>query len=260
MSLPVYDAPVGNALSWVAFSLNVILSLSQLPLMRAMIADVDPLSLAKYSMFPSLLQAITCGMWCGYGAFSLGPGTGTTLIANNAIGLTLSFVYVAVFVAKRPAVRDKALAAGLWLACVSAAVIVYASIYSRSADDFPGRDTLAGALTTVITIFFWASPLSALRAAAADLDDTRVPVPLSLAMLGTTTTWTIVGVLIGDMALVVCSAFGVALSLVQFGVLLWIKRSRNSRSSRKVVEGPEASEPASEAAAAAAAAAEQPAV
>ena len=146
-TLPVYNAPVGNGLSWLAFSINVILSLSQLPLMRAMIADVDPVSLAKYSIYPSLLQAVTCGMWCGYGAFSLSEGTGTTLIANNAIGLTLSFIYVSVFVAKRPAARDKALAGGLWLACVGAAVIIYASIYSRSAAAFPGRDTLAGALS-----------------------------------------------------------------------------------------------------------------
>jgi hypothetical protein len=31
--------------------------------MRVMIADTDPISLARYSVIPSLLQAITTSMW-----------------------------------------------------------------------------------------------------------------------------------------------------------------------------------------------------
>ena len=42
-------------------------------------------------------------------------------------------------------------------------------------------------------------------AALIKLDARRVPVPLTLVMLATTGMWLLVGVLLGDMALIVCS-------------------------------------------------------
>jgi hypothetical protein len=228
MSLTIYDATVGNKLSWFAFALNVTLSFSQLPLMFAMIKETDAVSLARYSISPSLLQAVTCACWVGYGTFSF---PSVPLVANNAIGLSLSFIYVLVFVIKRPELRDKMMAALCWIACVGVALIIYGVLYSRDASVYPTRDVTAGALTTVITIFFWASPLTALRAAAADLNDKVVPVPLTLSMISTTVAWLIVGILVGDMALLVCSTFGVALSLTQLVVILWIKAQRKKKES-----------------------------
>ena len=63
----------------------------------------------------------------------------------------------------------------------------------------------------------------ALRDAAKELDARRVPVPLTLVMLATTGMWLLVGVLLGDMALIVCSAFGVFFSSLQLAVLIWIR-------------------------------------
>jgi len=77
-------------------------------------------------------------------------------------------------------------------------------------------------ITTIITIFLWAAPLVALKEAAIELDTKRVPLPLTFVMFSTTLCWLIVGFLLGDMALIVCSAFGVFLSSLQLAVILWI--------------------------------------
>ena len=194
--------------------------------MFAMIKETDAVSLARYSIQPSLLQAVTCACWIGYGTFSFAS---TALVANNAIGLSLSFIYVLVFVCKRPALGDKMTAALCWAASVSVAFVIYGVLYSRDASVYPTRDVTAGALTTVITIFFWASPLTALRAAAIDLDDKVIPIPLTISMISTTAAWLIVGILVGDMALLVCSVFGVALSMLQLVVIFWIKSQRKKK-------------------------------
>ena len=81
----------------------------------------------------------------------------------------------------------------------------------------------AVSITTAVTVLLWSSPLVALRDAARELDVKRVPVPLTLVMLSTTLAWLIAGLLLGDMALIVCSAFGVFFSGLQLAVLAWIR-------------------------------------
>jgi hypothetical protein len=219
MSNPSY----GNSLSWLAFAFNVGLNLSQLPLMRQMLLDdaafADPALAAKYKAAPAINQIITAGMWLSYAAAVL--PSNTALFANNIIGLAAALLYVAAFLYARPGAREKARVALAALAALATPVLIYASLYAPGPPR-AARDAWASALTTLITAAFWASPLVALRAAVRDLDAARVPVPLTLLMLCTTATWLAVGVFIGDITLIVCSAIGVFFSALQLAALGFI--------------------------------------
>ena len=226
MALTPLNAPAGAALSWAATALNVSLHFTQVPLVLQMLRDPDASSRARFSSWPAVFQAAACAQWLLYAVFVL---PSPALVANNAVGLAVSLAYVAAFVAARPAPRAKLAAAAQWAAAVALALATYGALFSLSAARPPpaeaaARDAWAVAVTTAVTISLWASPLVALRAAARERDARRVPVPLTLVMLATTALWLVVGALVGDMALVVCSVFGVALSALQLAVLLWIRR------------------------------------
>ncbi len=227
MAFPVYDVVTASKFSWFAFSLNVCLWLSQLPLMRVMIADNDPDSLARYSIVPTLFQAVASAMWLGYGLLTL---KSPAIVANNAIGIVLSIVYVCIFVVKQPVQRDKVIAVVSFALSIGIPLLVYGTLYTSPYSD---RDLVASALTTAITMLFWSSPMYALRNAVIQRDDKRVPVPLSVAMIMTTSSWLVVGALLGDIALIVSNIFGIALSTLQLIVIIWMKwkRRQNDASS-----------------------------
>jgi uncharacterized protein with PQ loop repeat len=222
MSLPVYDVSAGSKVAWFAFTVNVGLYCSQLPLMRVMLADKDPNSLARYSVIPSLLQAITTSMWIGYGSLAINS---SQLLACNAIGIALALIYVSAFVIKKPLRRDKLIAAVGYIAAVGFALVVYGVLYSNA---YAERDKVAGAFTTAITILFWMSPLAALREAFIARDDKRVPVPMTLTMILNNASWLAVGVLIGDLPLIICNTVGVAVCILQLVIIVYLKMRRRA--------------------------------
>ena len=215
-SIPAVDQAAGNLLSWVAFAINVSLHFTQVPLMMVMLKDVDAESRSRYSVWPTVFQAAACSQWIGYAIYVL---PSLPLVINNSIGLSVSFLYVTCFLLTRPTLREKITALLLWLVTSGFAVLIYGILFSSS---YQGRDVWALSITTIITIFLWAAPLVALKEAAVELDTKRVPLPLTFVMFSTTLCWLIVGYLVGDMALIVCSAFGVFLSSLQLAVILWI--------------------------------------
>lgn len=219
-SIAPVNYAIGDRLQWFAFAINVSMHFTQVPLMRTMLTDTDAASLARYSALPSLFQCAACGMWLAYAVFVF---PSNALIANNAVGLALSLFYIACFTIKRPTLLGKAVVSASWCFCLAITLIVYGVLYSKSAAEYPTRDAWASGLTTAITAVLWASPLAAMREAAKDLDDSRVPLPLTLIMLSTTTAWLAVGVLVGDLTLIVCSVIGVFFSSLQVAVYLWIK-------------------------------------
>jgi hypothetical protein len=216
-AIPPVDKNSGDVLSWVAFAINVSLHFTQVPLMYVMLKDNDPISRSLYSVLPTVFQAAACSQWIGYAIFVL---PSLPLVINNSIGLSVSFLYVLCFLITRPSLFEKVTAFILWLTTSGFALLVYGILYSA---DYPNRDIYALSITTIVTIFLWAAPLVALRAAAIELDTKRVPLPLTFVMFSTTLMWLIVGILLGDMALIVCSAFGVTLSSLQLGVIIWIR-------------------------------------
>lgn len=221
----VIDAPSGERLAWAAFACNLGLHFSQMPLMRTMLADADPNSLAMYSALPSLLQASACSMWLAYAVCVLDS---PALLANNIIGVIVSAVYAAVFVFKRPTARGKAVVGGAWCLAIAATLLIYGCLYYAPPLS-PDREVVASVLTVGITLFLWVSPLVALRTAARELDDKRVPVPLTALMFATVLVWLAVGVLVGDASLVVSSVVGLAATLTQFAALCWIRRAIRRR-------------------------------
>jgi hypothetical protein len=228
-SIPPVNKESGEMLSWVAFAINVSLHFTQIPLMRVMLKDTDAASRSQYSVWPTVFQAAACAQWIGYAIYVL---PSLPLVINNSIGLSVSFLYVICFLITRPTFSEKLSAFLLWTLTTGFAVLVYGILFSST---YPGRDVWALSITTIVTIFLWAAPLVALRAAAIELDTKRVPLPLTFVMFTTTLFWLIVGFLLGDLALIVCSAFGVSLSSLQLAVILWI-RIKTSQVHPKVVE------------------------
>ena len=218
-AIPPVNHAAGDKLQWLAFALNVSLHFTQVPLMRVMLRDADAESRARYSFWPALFQAAACAQWICYAVFVL---PSVALVVNNTIGLSVSLAYIACFVAARPTLQAKLLVVALWLLVAGFALLVYGALYLGAKLD-PARDVWAVSITTAVTVFLWSSPLVALRDAARELDARRVPAPLTLVMLATTGMWLLVGFLVGDMALIVCSAFGVFFSGLQLVVLLWIR-------------------------------------
>lgn len=221
-SITPLNESIGTSLSWVAFAINVTLHFSQVPLMRAMLSDPSPESRAQYSALPALFQACTTALWVCYGTIVL---PSPAIVANNAIGLALSLAYAACFVRARPALAGRAAVAAAWLCCVAGAALVYGLLYGLRPRD---RDAWAAGVTTTVTAALWASPLAALHAAARSLDLGRVPLLLTTQMLATTLVWLIVGFLLGDVTLIVCSAIGLFCSLMQVAVYAWIWRQQRA--------------------------------
>ena len=216
-SLAPQNVELGTSLSWLAFAINVTLHFSQVPLMRVMLTDASAESRAQYSALPTLYQAGATALWVCYGTVVLPSGA---IVANNAIGLALSLAYAACFLAARPTLAGKAAVGAAWLGCAAGAALVYGLLYGlRPAD----RDAWASGITTTVTVALWASPLAALHAAARSLDLARVPLLLTTQMLGTTLVWLVVGFLLGDLTLVLCSAIGLFCSLLQVAVYVWIR-------------------------------------
>ena len=189
--IPILDAITGDKLSWAAFACNVGLHFTQTPLMMQMLRDGDSISLAKYSAYPACLQVAACSMWLIYGLIVF---RSTPLIANNTIGVFVGLCYCACFILKRPTVLGKMIVLVSALFGISVALTLYGTLYfgptsSSSPLSRDAKDAVASAFTIAVTSLFWASPLAALRAAAADLDDKRVPVPLTLIMKCTVTLW-----------------------------------------------------------------------
>jgi len=226
-SIAPLNAPLGESLSWLAFAINVSMHFSQVPLMRTMLSDADAASRAKYSSLPTLYQACATAFWICYGILVL---PSPALVANNTIGLALSLFYVLCFVRARPTLAGRLAAGAAWLGCIAAAALTYGLLYGLLP---PTRDAWASGITTTITVALWASPLVALRQAALELDLARVPLLLTTQMLLTTLTWLIVGFLLGDITLIVCSAIGLFCSLLQVGVYLRVQCLLRARDSTK---------------------------
>jgi len=230
--LAVIDSLTGDKLAWAAFACNVGLHFTQAPLMLQMLRDTDSASLSRYVSWPALLQGFACSLWLGYG---LATYPSTPLVANNTIGIACSLFYVACFVLKKPSARDKALVTALWLLAVSASVLLYGLLYLPQ--PVAGADGIAAGITIAVTAFFWASPLRALAAAARDLDATRVPLPLTFIMKATVTLWLAVGFLVGDVALVVCSAIGLFFTSLQVALFFYIRVMSRRAAAAAAAEG-----------------------
>ncbi len=250
MPLHVYDAVTADKLSWAAFACNVGLHFTQAPLMRVMLKDEEAASLERYVSYPALLQVAACSAWLLYGLFVF---PSNALVANNSIGVAVGLGYCLCFLVKRPTLRGKCMVALLALLGMAGALILYGTLYfGPTAPSSPlsrdSRDALSSALTITITACFWASPLEALRAAALDLDDKRVPVALTLCMKATVTLWMVVGILAGDISLIVCSVIGLFCTTLQLGVLAYIRMKKAAAlvEESKPLEGLEVRDAASE--------------
>jgi hypothetical protein len=185
--------------------------------MLTMIKDNEPSSLERYVALPSLLQASSCSMWLAYALCVLNS---PALLTNNIIGVTVSLFYVAVFVAKRPTTQGKVLVAVSWMAAIGFTCIIYGSLFAAPATAASSPSVvIVAVLTVTITCLLWASPLAALRSAALDLDDERVPVPLTTFMFAAVALWLVAGLLLNDVPLIVSSTIGVFCTILQLFVL-----------------------------------------
>ena len=216
------DPVFGEKLSWFAFSFIILCHSSQYPLMWTMLKDKDPSSLSKYSIIPTLAQAATCSMWIGY-AYCVLPTI--PLLLNNSIGVFNSFVYLCVFLLKRPTFGEKLFAGTSFVLLCSSTVLIYGLLYREAYDK---RNMVASALTTIVTVALWASPLVGLKLALQDLDEKHVPIPLTICMTIACAGWLSVGFYVGDITLTICSAIGVffcCLQLYVISIIHWKKRS-----------------------------------
>lgn len=216
MALAPIDPVKGDQASWLGFTVNLLMFLSQCPLMWRMARDPSPASRAKYSFVPSLGLGATTGCWLAYSINSLPTAP---VVAINALGYAIALAYACVFLYARPTRRGKAVVAAAFGGLSAAIALVYGALYGSR---FGHAQEVASAFTIVVNVTLWASPLQALWLAAKELDTKRVSVPLTLTQAVAASTWTAAGFLLGDVTLVITSMIGVVLTPVQLGAIGWI--------------------------------------
>lgn len=217
-------AAIGAGLSTVGVLLNVVMFLSQIPVIVKLVKEG---SSELYSWAPPAGLLLTTGCWLGYALCALPT---PQVIGINALGALLGFSYLVVYGVFAKTWTRKATIGGFAVGYPLLVVAFYGLLFGGASYgvEVTGSKATAGFVTTALNTSLWASPLQALWGAARELDTSRVSVPLSFLQLAAASVWGAAGVVLRDETLQACSFIGVGLSAAQIGVLGWIWAQRRA--------------------------------
>lgn len=211
--------------------INVFVFTAQVPLMRTIAKEGDS---SRYSPLPSHSMLLMVSLWLWY-SYYYQPRLAFFL--NNGGGLLMALFYLAVHAkyAPTPTLRRRIILTALGL-------MAFATVLYVGATSIAGLEAAKGpcaGISVAINISFFVSPLKALWTALKELDTTRVPVLLSVFTFLGSFSWLSVGLLIEDAFISFPNGCGFALTIVQLGILFYIRREKKKRGDIKTTAGAE---------------------
>lgn len=149
---------------------NIILFLSQVPLMRRIARERDS---RLYSALPSLTMMATMSLWSAYAVFVI--PTVEILIANFS-GVVIPLAYMCVFIAFDPTIAGR----GRHVCCTALALATAWGIaLGICLGGAPNPSITLGWVTSAVNCSFFVAPLKRLHDAVRERDITRVPTLLT---------------------------------------------------------------------------------
>lgn len=158
---------------------------------------------------PYIMTCVNNAIWIVYSMLI----NNWTVYIVNVIGVILQITYICIylFYSRFKAKESQMIVAAA--ACISL-VIVYAY--------FTGNSTfttnLIGILCNIVTILMFSSPLAELRTAIREKSTKTISFPLTVATFFCTLSWTVYGMLIKDMYLIIPNGLGLLTSFPRFYV------------------------------------------
>lgn len=206
-----------NVITSIAAAGNVILFLSQSPMIYKLIKEKDA---TKYTWLPSLTMMSTLSLWSGYTVFVYDPRLRADIYVGNFSGVIIPFIFLAVFVfySKTWMARVRIIAATLaalgttWGFCVG---LFFTHPLDRAT-------TISGGVVTFVNMLFFLSPLKAIYEALTSLDGSRLPLSMSIVMMFQAIPWVVAGILIPDPFILGVNATGCAFGCLQTAGTLFI--------------------------------------
>ncbi|CAG7836671.1 unnamed protein product [Allacma fusca] len=168
------------------------------------------------SPVPFLSAVVGCCLWLFYGTAI----EDNTIIYTNIVGVTLNFLYVAVFLlysSKRTGLVRQSFCAFAFLAFV-----VY---YIESLPEPADQKNNLGLLCVVVSLLCCASPLIALKIVIQTKSTETLPFPLILSMFLVCFQWWLYGVLIEDFYMQTTNVLGTFIALAQLSLFIIYRSS-----------------------------------
>jgi len=200
--------------SGLGAALNIALFLSQFPLVLQFIREG---SSDRYPWLPSFALMSAMALWSGYVTFVIPT---PQLYAGNFPGMIISFLNLVAFIVFASTWRRRATIALATVLALGAAWGFSAGVFLGGGG---GGGDVQGGVVVLLSLFFWISPLPALRCALLDADASRVPVLLSCVQVVQSSIWITAGVLLNDKFIWGCNVGGLLAAILQLAVYALIR-------------------------------------
>lgn len=187
-------AEVAAVLSALGAAANNCLFLAQLPLIRAFVAKG---SSDGYPFLPSAALMLLLTVWSAYTVYVIPTAQ---LYVANFPGMIIPFLNLVFFTVYASTWQRKILIGSITLVFLAFGWVVPIILFTRV-----GVESV-GILIVLLSLFFFVSPLPALRTAWIEKDASRVPVLLAAVQAVQASIWIAAGVYLGDNFIYGCNS------------------------------------------------------
>lgn len=214
------SASLVSALVTTGASANVLLFLSQVPLVAKCIHDGDS---TRYPWMLSLTLMATMSLWSAYTANAYTAAARPDLWTGNFSGIVINFLYLCIFAwyAKSFAARARIMGSA-----IASLAVTWAFAEALFLSNTPYATTIVGAVTCAVNATFFYAPLHAIYDATHELDARRVPELLAFVQLGQSLVWIAAGALLPDYFILGVNIAGEASALAQLGGIAYVALRR----------------------------------
>ena len=205
--------PTAELLGWVGTVLAVFVFAAPL---ETMLKVCKACTLGDFDSVPFMAMLVMASFWCVYALPFVTPCRVQVLVCN-AIGVTLSLAYIAIFLRLADSTRRRKIGAGCAISAalavgVSVTALVVDASLPHAASQILGGACIAGAIAA------FGAPLLIVGKVIQTRSVEYMPLGLTLAITANCFVWAIYGLLTADTFVLICNGSGLLLGIVQLGV------------------------------------------
>jgi len=230
-AMPSASSQLGDDFGYVGMVLTVGFLLSPSP---TCLQIVRAKSTGQFSPVPNIVGAFNCSLWVYYCAVTM-AGSTENLLPNllvNALGASLFVSYTIVFIlysnTRRIVISHVSLTVVLFglLVMLFELIVPHLDLdFHWGGDSVPLKSSICGMVTDVLNVALYASPLVVMKTVIRTRSVKYMPLPFSVATFVVSATWTVQGLLIGNITVLLPNVLGMALGVAQLLLYSYFCRS-----------------------------------
>jgi len=219
--MPLTEAVLGADFGYAGMGLTLVYFLSPVGTCSKIVRLRD---VQGFSAFPYEVGIFNCALWSYYATITM-AATSENLLPNllvNIAGVIMWGAYVAIFLVfsrERPMILRQL---GLAMLMLAVLLLFFECVLPRldwtfhyGGEDMPLKSSVVGAVTDVVNVLLYGSPLVVLRTVIRTKSVEFMPLPLSMLVFAVSCLWSTQALLIGNMAVLMPNLIGVALGIIQ---------------------------------------------